>query len=80
MQVEQLLEEGSASFAAFTKAVQEGVDAANKKAVSNAQKVQKFAFVPRDFSVSGGELGPTLKLKRHVVTGQYESLIESFYN
>jgi len=79
-EVEQLLEEGSASFAAFTKAVQEGVDAANKKAVSNAQKVQKFAFVPRDFSVSGGELGPTLKLKRHVVTGQYESLIESFYN
>jgi len=65
---------------AFTKAVQAGINEANKKAVSNAQKVQKFAFVGQDFSVGGGELGPTLKLKRHVVNQKYESLIESFYN
>ena len=78
--VEDLMDDASAHKEAFTKAVQAGVTEANKKAVSNAQKIQKFAFVAKDFSVSGGELGPTLKLKRHVVTKQYESLIESFYN
>jgi len=82
--VEDLLGEAASASAggskAFNDAIQAGIAEANKKAVSNAQKVQKFAFVERDFSVSGGELGPTLKLKRHVVIKQYESLIESFYN
>ncbi|XP_050542997.1 long-chain-fatty-acid--CoA ligase ACSBG2-like isoform X2 [Daktulosphaira vitifoliae] len=61
------------------EAVQKGLDKANKKAVSNAQKVQKFAFIPVDFSLPTGELGPTLKVKRPVVYEKYKDLIEEFY-
>ncbi|XP_072521412.1 long-chain-fatty-acid--CoA ligase ACSBG2-like [Salminus brasiliensis] len=61
------------------KAIQEGVNHINEKATSNAQKVQKWAILLRDFSISGGELGPTMKLKRPVVAKMYKDEIDKFY-
>ena len=46
---------------------------------SNASKIQKFAILPRNFSVQGGELTPTFKLKRQFVEGQYEAVVEGLY-
>ena len=61
-------------------AIQAGIDKANKKAVSNAAKVQKWTILPTDVSVPGGELGPTLKLKRFAFNKKYESSVDRFYN
>jgi len=60
-------------------AIEEGVARANERSVSRAQKIAKWSLLPRDFSIPGGELGPTLKLKRPVVHKMYENTIESLY-
>lgn len=76
--VSEIVGGGRQDVAVF-KAIQAGIDAANGKAASRAQCIQKWSVLPRDFSVPGGELGPTLKLKRQVVLQEYDKTIESFY-
>lgn len=43
------------------------------------QTIKKFILLPRDFSVEGGELTPTMKLKRKVIYGKYEGRIERLF-
>ena len=43
--------------AAVMRAIQDGIDRANKKAPSNAQRIQKWTIIPRDFTIPTGELG-----------------------
>lgn len=65
---------------AIYKAIQEGMDRVNAKATSNAQKIQKWVILERDFSVSGGELGPTMKLRRSVVVKMFQETIDQLYS
>ncbi len=58
--------------------VRRTVDQVNEKLASYA-RVKRFAVLPSDFTQEGGELTPTLKIKRKVVSANYAELIESLY-
>ncbi|MEX1043035.1 MAG: long-chain fatty acid--CoA ligase, partial [Acidimicrobiia bacterium] len=60
-------------------AVQKAVDDANG-AVSKAESIRAFRILPADFSIEGGELTPTLKVKRKIVADLYESVIDEIYS
>jgi len=65
---------------AVLDAIQKGIDKYNKEgAASRAQNIQKFVILDKDFSVPGGELTGTQKLKKNVVLEKYASQIESMY-
>jgi long-chain acyl-CoA synthetase len=54
------------------------VEEKNTHLQSYAQ-IKKFAVLPVDFSLDGGELTPTLKVKRKVVSQKYMNVIEELY-
>lgn len=43
------------------------------------ETIKRFVLLPRDFSIEGGELTPTLKLKRKVIVEKYGDKIEEMY-
>jgi len=59
-------------------AIQQGVDEANR-AVSKAEGIKKFRILPVDFTEAGGQITPSLKLKRNVVLEQYADDIAAIY-
>ncbi|EHR62169.1 AMP-dependent synthetase/ligase [Saccharomonospora cyanea] len=64
--------------AALRASVQTAVDEANKQ-VSQAESIKKFVILPNDFTEAGGEVTPSLKLKRNVVSKNYAQAIEQLY-
>ena len=58
--------------------IQQHMDEINKK-FAKVEQIKKFEILPADLSQEGGELTPTLKVKRNVVSEKYESDIEALY-
>ncbi len=58
--------------------IQAVVDDANKS-VSKAEAIRKFRVLPVDFTEAGGEMTPSLKLKRSVVATTFASDIDAIY-
>ena len=61
------------------KAVDKAIEVVNESATSRAQHVRKWVFITKDFSISGGELTPTMKVKRKFVNEKYSADIEKLY-
>ena len=58
--------------------IAEAVDEANSK-VSKAEAIKKFEILDTDFTIESGELTPTMKLKRNVISDTYKQAIADLY-
>lgn len=66
------------SHSAVQTRVQAAVKAANAR-LGSWEQVKYFRLLPRELTEADGELTPTLKVKRKVVTERYGVLIDSMY-
>ncbi|MDP5254427.1 MULTISPECIES: long-chain fatty acid--CoA ligase [unclassified Vibrio] len=47
--------------------------------LANFEKIKRFTLLPVAFSIESGEITPTLKLRRKVITEKYAGLIDRMY-
>jgi len=50
-----------------------------QKKLANFERVRKFTILDKPFTIEGGELTPSLKVKRKVIEERYKGLIEDMY-
>jgi long-chain acyl-CoA synthetase len=67
-----------ASNAELRASISNHIDEINKK-FARVEQVKKFEILPRDLSQEGGELTPTMKVKRNVVADKYASEVDALY-
>jgi len=48
--------------------------------LSDYERIRRIALLPDEFSIAGGELTPTLKIKRSVIDQRFGDLIEELYS
>ncbi|MFH4967343.1 AMP-binding protein [Gaetbulibacter sp. M240] len=58
--------------------IQEEIDTANKK-FGKWEQIKKFEITPDIWSIEGGHLTPTMKLRRRVIKEIYQDLIDKIY-
>jgi long-chain acyl-CoA synthetase len=54
--------------------------ASHTKELSQFEKVKKVALLENDLTVDGGELTPTLKVRRRIVNEKYKDVIDRLYD
>lgn len=54
--------------------------AALNRTLARFEQIKRFALLPRAFTIEGGEITPTLKVRRRAVTEKYRELLEALYD
>jgi len=62
----------------FMAHLQQQIDAVNEK-LARVETIKRWRIIPHEFTVDGGELTPTMKLKRRIIQDKYSEEIESLY-
>lgn len=50
------------------------------KSLASHEKIRSFRLIPEPFTIEGGEMTPTLKVKRKVIESKYADLIQDIYS
>ena len=62
----------------FLKALGGAVDEVNRS-LSNIEKIRRFAVATEPFTIDNGQMTPTLKIRRHVITRTYGPMLDALY-
>jgi len=68
-----------ATHPSFLQYLDERIENEVNRRLSRFETIKRFRVLPRDFSVEGGELTPTLKLRRGAVEEKYAEEITALY-
>jgi len=71
-------EPSAATCGIFRRHLEKQVAAVNESQ-ARYETIKRFVILPEDFSVAGGELPATMKIKRRVICEKYAEEIEEFY-
>ena len=55
------------------------IDAINVE-LAQFEKIKRFALLPTEVTVEGGELTPTMKLRRRIIEERWAAVIDQLYS
>ena len=70
--------ESAATCSVFRRHLERQVEQVNAS-LASYETIKRFAVLPGQFTIDGGELTPTMKLKRRVISANYAAEIEALY-
>ncbi len=47
--------------------------------LANYERIKKFTLLPKEFTQEGGEITPTMKIKRKIVAEKYREVTDAMY-
>jgi long-subunit acyl-CoA synthetase (AMP-forming) len=68
----------AAACAKYHAWLQHRIDEVNLR-LARVQTIKRFEIIPGELTVEGGELTPTMKIRRNAIIAKYEALIERMY-
>lgn len=71
--------QGLATHAPFRRYLEEALEREVNPRLSKFETIKKFDVLPNDFTIEGGELTSTMKVRRKVTADKYQARIDALY-